>query len=198
MYKKHLAVTLPNTQIDFFPDKLKDLNGHQINVSAAEWGYNTVISPTTGEVLNYFILFLEIIQQYMNASITLIELAKGWQKRRDFYEQFIAQQNLLASYHYLDLIITDAFNYKGIDNTLQTYRYKDWCYLAPLPPKIKIYEQILIRPLEKTTWIYLVTTVGLCAVVWRLHLNLTDASSHWDFLFAVFGYFIGQSTNLKT
>lgn len=66
------------------------------------------------------------------------------------------------------------------------------------PEPISIYEQILFRPFDNLCWIYLGVSVGFCSIVWRLYESVFEIDSHWHFLFGIFGFFVGQSVNIKT
>lgn len=80
---------------------------------------------------------------------------------------------------------------------LRTYQQNEQCFVVTVPKSIPIYEQILILPLESRLWVFLLITIACCMIIWKFYNKFGLTDSHWHFLFVIYGYFLGQSLNLR-
>lgn len=175
-----------------FPDKLKNLHGSTLKITFAD-SMETLINhdrTTLDKLMN----FLAIIKQKMNATLDFIEIAQLWYERGPLWEA--VREDLSKIYHKIDMHMwTQPNNLIGVINY---YEKEKICLLVPYPPKISIIDQILFRPLEREVWMYLGISIGVTAIVWRLHRNYGANDSTGNFLFGIFSFFVGQSAEFKT
>lgn len=193
---KHFVLTkkIPGNLMEiFFYDKLEDLSNYTLNVYSFHYPPRFVMKD--GELICRFCKFIEIVQKHLRVNIELKELATfedlkyGLDNIQKFHFKLKSSFKIYLNLN--DLMITA--NHK----TISTYYLEDCCYFIKNPPKIPIYEQILILPLDKTIWLMMAISTGCCAVVWRLYKNHGADDSYWHFIFVVYGYFLGQSLNLR-
>lgn len=79
--------------------------------------------------------------------------------------------------------------------TVNTYDESGFCALVPIPPRHS-FLLYLLSPLDSNTWIFVIVTILVCAVIWRL-LKRTHGNSEWRFIFSVIVSFIGQGSRLR-
>lgn len=147
-----------------------------------------------GKFINKVSKFIEIIRDKLNASINMIEIVKNCLTQPEFDNRSrieLHEHNLILDFY----ASPDA----GMDNSglIPFYGDTDHCFLVPLPPKIAIYEQILIRPMEREVWFFLGISIATSAFIWRLFKNFGAEDSLWHFLFGMYAFFVGQSVEFR-
>lgn len=160
-----------------FPDKAKNLNGFPL--FAVYRKTFDIFHTEEDKPYSLWTPYLQILTEKLNATIKYKKIPK------DSDEKF---RNDLLKNHQLDFYLN--FIYYKFD--LESYHFRDWCLLAGIPPKFSIHEKVLFKPLDKHCWIYLGTTLILCAIIWKI------SEGHWNFLFGILAFFVGQSSNIKT
>jgi hypothetical protein len=180
-----------------YPDKLKNLNGYEINVVYHGEGIDGQVAGLMAEnqLTGSLIDFLEIIKTKMNASLNMIELAK-YQKAVEKKDNWIIDFTLKENKNGFDFNLAHPMNRKSNKMFYNFYQY-DECFSATIPSAIAVYKQILFKPFHKSIWVCLSISFGVCAIVWWLYSKTEDLSSTWDFLFGLFGFFVGQNVELR-
>lgn len=179
-----------------FPDKIKNLNKYSLNVTFSDSDIFSTVSKN-GEWVDFYSYFVDIIRQKLNASIKCVQLIKNFQNWTEFFGKYDEEMKPLVLSLQLDLSIISRIRHITPGQVVLMYETMDTCILAFLPPSISIHEQILFRPLEPQTWIYLGATFVVFICVWRMFKNFGADDSHWHFMFVVIGYFLGHSVGIK-
>lgn len=153
----------------------------------------TFLTPD-GKVLSKYSHYIDIIAQKMNASINYVEVAKNAKTLKEIWEA--TGREIKEMLKILDLFLESSYggDHRGY---IYTHHLLAYCYIAPLPPKIAIYDQILFRPMDKVVWIYCGVSIVLSALIWRIFKNFGANDSLWHFIFGVFAFFVGQSVKFK-
>lgn len=196
LFAKNVNMTLnfdQNLAEIFFPDKFKNLRNFKLIIPVANLSPIQIFENK--KVSCDFCEFIEVVRQKFTFKIELREMASG----------MTYQQKLDAIPDELDILQNSSEIFLGTSRfissnyplQLQTYQPDEKCFVIANPPKIPIYEQILILPLDKTVWYMLGLSTGCCALVWFLYRNFGAGDSHWYFVFVIYGYFMGQSMSLK-
>jgi hypothetical protein len=168
----------------WFADKLKSLDGFPLNIVWSK-AYDT-LRTLDGRFINKYEPFIRTIAEQMNASMNVEEVIEE-------------KLNYLLAIDKVDFVQRAIAVI--IDLTYQEHH--DYCFVVPMPPKYSIYELILILPLDKSCWIWLSVVVAISTIVWKFYGCIEEPrlnralSSHWDFLFETFGFFLLQSRKLK-
>lgn len=206
--KHNISVKIPNIFADdlnltlnsnqniaetFFPDKFKNLSNFKLIIPVANLQPIQILEKN--QVSCDFCGFIEVVHQKFSFKIELREMARG----------MTYQQMLEAIPDELDTLQNSSEIFLGTSRfissnytlQLQTYQPDEKCFVIANPPKIPIYEQILILPLDRTVWYMLGLSTGCCALIWLLYRNFGAGDSSWYFVFVIYGYFMGQSMSLK-
>lgn len=181
-----------------FPNEFKNLSNYNLTIL-------TLIQPPlasydeNGKLVCQYCPFLDIIQERFKMNFTIHVLARGDRKSNAYatLALYIVEIFTFRNYNNLYVNINRHYRFPGNIPKLRTFDPSDRCFMVTRPPKIPIYEQILIKPFDNSIWMLLAITTGCCALVWRIYKNFGAVDSHWNFLFVSFGYFLGQSINLK-
>lgn len=178
-----------NLSESLFPDKSKNLHKLPLYVAGNRgMSFDTFFDDGVG--YNKWMYFIKIVAKKMNATIEFTEIA--YDMKNFFVElERLSIINELIKDGRLDFYL----NGKLFDGSIESYNYIDYCFLVPLPTKYSIYELILLMPLDTSCWMWLSITVVATALVWRLS---DGKGSHWNYLFGVFAYFVGQSVEIRT
>ena len=153
-----------NLNAIFFPDKLKNVNGFKYKfLSIPAPPFATFIN---GKLYCEFCYFIKILEKHMKITPEIVELGANVtdfvNKGRAFIkEAFYARSNLRIYLHIYNFL---AF-FDRIPK-LMTYESSQDCFLVTEPPKIPMYEQIMIRPFDLSIWIFLTITMAFYMLVW--------------------------------
>jgi hypothetical protein len=167
-----------------FPDKTKTLNNSPIYVALGV----PYISKER-KFFNKWEFFIEIVKEKLNASLAFNFIVS---KEQAPMKVMFHMQEVSIKLHEigkLDFLLNNLYD---DHETLQCYNSVELCFLAPLPPKYSIYELILVLPFDKLCWMYLGVTIAISAIAWRIIEN------HWNFIFGIFAFFVGQSAEIRT
>lgn len=173
-----------------FPNKLKNLNGFPLYVAFVE-SFDTISVDYNSKGYNSWTFFIDIITEKLNTTSNFIQLKVDKSSSENFKKDVKNKIKNLIRDGRFDFYLNGFYG----EGDLESYTHLDRCFLAPLPPKFSIYELILTLPLDKSCWLFLGITICISALVWRI---FNDKNSHWDFLFVIFAFFVGQSLEIKT
>lgn len=154
------------------------------------------MTSKTGRILNQYQYFVDIIEEKLNATIKYPKLGKNSSTLDEYVEE--SKNDFYEIYFSLWLGLNLAKEFPSGYGEILTFEQQEQCFEVPLPKIIPIYEQILIRPFDSRCWIFLSVTIIISAFIWRLFKKFDAVDSHWDFIFATFAFFLGQSKKIKT
>lgn len=184
-----------------YPEKLNDLNGTFINTIFCREVFTNIFQfkyPSLSPQLYFagrFTFFLHIIEEQMNAIVKLITIAKTndvrlnssiWRKELQY----------LTYNKKIDFSLVEVPN-GFYEPKFYAYFKRQLCFVVDFPSAVPIYEQILFRPFDNKIWIFLGITILICGFVWRFYGSLGNYSNTLNFMFAIFGFFVGQAVNIK-
>ena len=119
--------------------------GSQLNVVFYP---QNLIRLQNGELLGERSCFVKLVADELNATFNYIELEYDREKFEKGYTHFRPVVKLVRR-DKLDFLVNGLSHY----GNLESYDYYEYCFVAPLPPKYKIYEQVLVLPLDVSCWI---------------------------------------------
>lgn len=172
-----------------FSDKLTNLHKYPLNIV-----WTTVFDALQSDrkkLIDNNLFFVQILAEKMNATLNFIEIIKNQKPGENF---FLAEEAELKEVDEFDLYLRTQPRYGDI----KLYHHEEYCFIVLLPPKYSIVEMILILPFDKSVWMWLGVVAGLSTIIWRFYGIFEGSSSHWKFLFGIFAFFVGQSTEIKT
>lgn len=138
--------------------------------------------------------FIEIVQKHFGFKIKNVQFASNESK---YIERArLAEKEFPKLIKPLEffLAIAYSFNLNNLFKHITTYMENKKVLMVTYPPKIPIYEEILFLPFDGLNWMFLIITIGVSAVIWRLYKN---PDSSWHFIFVLYGYFLGRSVKLR-
>ena len=169
-----------------FEDKKKDMYGYKYKVLKYE-------EPLLYFFQNY--MFLIEMCKIQNASMVYQKTLRNRDKNflKTYSELMITKQVDLT----LNTAVKSTLNYMPLPSVI-TYDEVMHCALVPKPPRTSFFALIL-KPFDLWTWLTIVITVVVCAIVWRLFRLLYPhvGNSTWYFVYGVFANFLGQSLNFR-
>lgn len=184
-----------SSSFSFFEDKTSKLNQHNLNIIYKN-SHATSTFLQNGKVLSKYTYYLDILAQFMNASLNFIEIVKTFETIEDFNSKIQSEIKEKITRGKLDLSIIENVFLRRTSKLLSRQQQEN-CFMLEIPPKIAIYEQILILPLDRTCWILLGVVIFISAVVWWIFNLIYKMSSHWSFLFGIYGLFLGQWSEIR-
>lgn len=175
--------------VDLFPEIPNNIS---LNIAFALEG--EIIKTENGKIICKYTHFVDIIAQKLNASINYIHIAKDTKTQKEYAERLNGEIELRLNELDLSIIPGHVLFFNGVVNMYET---RHFCLIAPLPPSIAIFDQILFRPFDEKVWKYLCISVAFSALIWRLFKNYGANSSVTGFLFGLFAFFVGQSAKFQ-
>lgn len=167
-----------------FSDKVKNLNGRPIYTAwmitdrALSYpGYGI------GELNCRWTYFAEIVAEKLNTNVQFIQIPRNntsWEALMSTEDKWVKK---LSKNKTLDL----CFGCSGRVHELKSYYNLDICLWVPIPPPFSITELILILPMDSNCWKWLMITIAVSSLVWKI------SEGHWSFPFGAFSYFMGQA-----
>lgn len=169
-----------------FPDKAKNLK--RLKLYAAYMNYIGAFDVGEDRPNCKFNYFLDIIEEKLNATIIYHKIPAdetNWSNFHNTRDKWIRK---LIKEEKLDFFL----NHGNQKFNLETYNNVEFCFIAPWPKSYSITELILILPLDASCWTWLLITIAISTILWRL------SEGHWNFLFGAFALFVGQETKVQT
>jgi hypothetical protein len=170
-----------------FPDKTKDLYGISLYVAFVNFDDALKVGDT---VYGRWTYFIDIVAEKLNATATYIEIPFDMIKPENYIYHVISVFRQLYINGKAEFLINHAIT-KG---NLESYSYEEYCFIVPLPPRYSIVELILILPLDNFCWMFLGISVMAAMVVWSV---FEGSKIHWNFLFGMFSFFVGQGAKIE-
>ncbi|CAG9811583.1 unnamed protein product [Chironomus riparius] len=176
-------LTNPRIASTVFPDNLKNLDGYKYRIPIYHQPPKIQIYPNYNRpAMEYFFCAIQSIQNAQYEIIWLpkmTDLEKFWQRRQ------------------MDLTFNTASYFVTSEPKLFTYETKGYCAMVPIPPKVPLYYQIFIKPLDGLTWILFGVSIVSSVAVWRLYRGRGAVDSHWQLAAGIFMIFIGQCADFS-
>lgn len=170
-----------------FPDRLRDMEGYT---------YRLILSPEFPRLvfLNDGTIFGEELAVF-NAVISKQNArSKVTHKLQPESPRFIENFNRILSHNQADLSLNTGFffsNSVAYRESINTYDENGYCALIPVPKRLS-FLNFLLTPFDAFSWISMMVTIFLCAVLWKL-LKAHGSDSALYFLFGTAANFLGQS-----
>ncbi len=171
----------------FFPKKEVNLEGSKLYAGHSHLFHERLFKDYNDELTHYWKEYLEIVAEKFNANIEYVEIPIRSPRE---LEDIIAKLSFIGKF---DILIEELTQPYFLD--LVTYKYSHECYMVASPKPYKIYELVLILPLDQFCWIFLGITSALSTVIWRF---LDGPGSQWNFLFGIYSLFVGQFSEIRT
>lgn len=188
-------VTIPNKFTGLnerkLNDKLGNLNGWKMHVIFGRMGIDAQTHES--KYHSRFINFLDIVRDYMNATIKIIEVAKDWKTFEEFLNKTAMECKILRNSSKFDFTISEFIKFNDFTRKFITYDSQSVSFVLRTPPEIPKFAQLLFMPFEKKIWMCLGISIVFSILVWQF----SNDSSSLDFFFAIYGFFLVQSTDLK-
>jgi hypothetical protein len=171
-----------------FPNKLRDLHGYSYRIllypeSPMSWWKN-------GKIHGAKIYFLEEMLKHQNATFHFRKMLSF--KEASSYKTISGQLSKKEFDFCPNILVLVSWTFhKRI--SIETYTMTGYCALIPREPP-KSFIVFLISPFDAWTWILMGLSVAIRALVYKL-LDHARLSSGGQFVFGVFGLFLGQSAN---
>ncbi|CAO1353389.1 unnamed protein product [Diamesa hyperborea] len=172
-----------------YPDKLRNLSGYTYNVLA----FHQI--PRLIKVSQHFVgvdvLFINAVAKKQRAKFNYsFQLTRTDNKDNileDYYEAIVARK--------FDISLNTIISFNMVTNieTVNTFDENGYCALIPKPPRTN-FLQHLLTPFDAWTWIFLVMSIGISAVLWALFncMSLGNENSAGYFIIGVTASFFGH------
>lgn len=173
-----------------FSDKLQNLHKYPLNIV---WTtvFNILINKN-GEIVDKNLFFVQLLAEKLNATLNFIEIVKNHKPGDQIFLMESVDMRELFKYDLIDFYLRSVIQ----NGDLKLYETEDYCFIVSLPPKYSIVEMILILPFDKSVWMWLGIVAGVSTIIWRFYGIFEGSSSHWNFLFVIFAFFVGHSVKI--
>lgn len=171
-----------------FPEKTQNLNGNLLHIAFMDFADSYQYVSFGKLVINCkWTFFLEIVAEQLNGTLNFTEIPKNrtsWEAYDNTLDKWIKD---LTQARKLDFYLN---HHSKLD--LDSYNSLDWCFVLTVPPTYSIAELVLILPLDMLCWLWLLVTIAISTLIWRI------SEYHWNFFFGTFALIVGKSAEIKT
>lgn len=176
-----------------FPNNLKDLHGYKYKLLAFDEHRKVIIE--NGTVRSKSMFLIDTIAKKQNAGHFL----KAQLKWKEYnvsinYTEIYAQ---LFVRGIVDITPNTAIEYVLDDQEtekLMTFEETAYCAIVPMPDRISLFE-ILLTPYDSITWIMMIFSISVCAVLWwifNIFHRQQSGNSAGRFTFGMTAVFLQQ------
>lgn len=160
-----------------FPDKLKNMEGHPYKIAL----YSQIprVMIMRGKLITPLMHFMSMLENLQNATV---EYLFGTYK--DIYYRWNVRT--------MDLTFNTGIIMMTDETEFMTYEENSYCAIVPLPPKIRLFDLIFIKPYDSFTWLFFIITIIASFVVLLIFRNRGAVDSPFLLAFGIFVIFIGQ------
>lgn len=171
---------------EVFPDKLLDLNGYMYRVCFYDDPPKTHF--LNGNVYGESVPFIETVAHKQNAIIGGVFFERNSNLDRNINTAFETGQIDFC----INSMVIQASDFKS-KNSVNIYDTDGYCCLVPIAD-VKHSFDFLLTPFDALTWIFIVASMIMCAIVWHF-LNATStirSNSAPYFIYGFVSSFFGQ------
>lgn len=144
-----------------------------------------------------FCSFAKIIHQYLKPKIEVFELVTSEEFNEIGIISAVLKANELKKTPQIYIMFFDTLFSTRMVPLLFVQKPVKMSYFVTYPPRIPMYEQILILPLDRSVWMLLFISTGCCGLIWRLFKIFGEGDGFWRFIFVAYGQLLGKSVNIK-